>query len=377
MKLGHVVVRGTDERRQVSRWVQGQIRSLLLAQERARDRRDRGRERQGNKRGDKHDPPAGDRVRVGEAAEDREQPPLLRRRRDRGADLLVEAGVGNGQMGAQGRRRAGRRSAVGASCLGLHRPFEGVPRLVQAPLDRPDRDSQAVGDLRERPFFDVVEHEDHAVLLPEPIERAADRVGRGDRLDLTSSCRIGMVGTGGAPVAVRSWFDPDFAKTHPMAPRHPGGVGDDPVQPAIEGGPVSEARKLAPRGYDRFLRRVCCVRFIAEDRVRQPVAPIKASVDEDIERPASPSAARRTSSSASDAPIRSVAAIDPTDLPGVVGRCYLPAVNCPDAVAAPEVCSDRRDRPAPSQPAASDRHLALMTGAGVIGGRRSAREGST
>ena len=54
LKLGHVVVRRADERRQVSRWVERQIRSPLLAQQRAADRRDRSREGKGNKRGDEH-----------------------------------------------------------------------------------------------------------------------------------------------------------------------------------------------------------------------------------------------------------------------------------------------------------------------------------
>ena len=69
-----------------------------------------------------------------------------------------------------------------------------------------------------------------------------------------------------------------------MPARHQGGVGDDPVEPAVEGRRIAQAGELSPRGDERVLGRVGRVGVVGQDRPGEAVAAIDPGIDEDLER---------------------------------------------------------------------------------------------
>ncbi len=69
-----------------------------------------------------------------------------------------------------------------------------------------------------------------------------------------------------------------------MPTRRQGGVGDDPVEPAIECRRIAQAGKLPPCGDERVLGRVGRVGVVGQDRPGESVAAIDPGVDEHLER---------------------------------------------------------------------------------------------
>ena len=75
-----------------------------------------------------------------------------------------------------------------------------------------------------------------------------------------------------------------LAKPDPMPARHQRSVRHDPVEPAIEGRRITQARKLSPSGHERVLGRVGRVGVVGEDRPGETVAAIDPGIDERLER---------------------------------------------------------------------------------------------
>ncbi len=156
---------------------------------------------------------------------------------------------------------------------------------MEPPLGRADRDAKRTGDLPDWSLLDVVQGQDHAVLGAQSVERAADGVAVGDAIDLDMGGRVGPVVAG---FDLRP-IDPDLTnldlpEADAMSPRHSRRVGDDPIQPAIEGGGVTQPGKLPPRGHQGFLRRIGRVRGVAQDRPSQAITAINSGRDQGIER---------------------------------------------------------------------------------------------
>ena len=105
---------------------------------------------------------------------------------------------------------------------------------------------------------------------------------------ISSICRSGVE----HPAAVRaegsrrprsSRPNGHLAQPDPMPARHQRGVRDDPVEPAVEGRRIAQARKLSPGRHERVLGGVGRVGVVGQDRPGETVAAIDPGIDEGLE----------------------------------------------------------------------------------------------
>src|SRR5687767_858331 len=109
-----------------------------------------------------------------------------------------------------------------------------------------------------------MENEDRAVVDVEPGERSADGVDRSDGVAGGSGrCRRRLL---------EEVIGRDFADRYPppAALEVPARIDDDPAEPGVELVDVTQARKLAPGQEAGVLDNVASVRFVSQDRHREP-----------------------------------------------------------------------------------------------------------
>jgi hypothetical protein len=130
----------------------------------------------------------------------------------------------------------------------------------------------------------VVEDEDHPVLRSQPVERAADRVVVDELVLPRSRAQVRRRFGLWRFIAGKCRSDRYLAEPDTMPARRQGGVGDDPVEPAVEGRRGAQAGELPPSRDERVLGRVSRIGLVRQDRPREAVAAIDPSTDEDPER---------------------------------------------------------------------------------------------
>jgi hypothetical protein len=118
---------------------------------------------------------------------------------------------------------------------------------MEPPLGSSNGDSERPRDLDDRPPLDVVENQDHPVLRPKAVERAADRVVVDHFVHLRSGMEVLPRFRRGAFRARVGRPDRHLAKPDPVSARHQGGVRDDPIEPAVEDRRIAKAGELPPR----------------------------------------------------------------------------------------------------------------------------------
>ncbi len=77
--------------------------------------------------------------------------------------------------------------------------------------------------------------------------------------------------------------DLHLTQADPVPASHPRRIGDDPVQPPVEGRDIAQARELPPCRHERFLRGVGGISVVEEDRPGEAIAAIDATRDERVE----------------------------------------------------------------------------------------------
>ncbi len=183
--------------------------------------------------------------------------------------------------------------------------------MIEPRLDRPRRDPERSGDLREWSIVDVPEYEDRPLLRQQPVERTVDGVSLDDRVALGDVIRWGL-GVRVLLVHEQRWRD----LAQPPAPPklRVRRIGDDLVQPPVERGRFAQPRQAPPGRDEGLLRRVGGVGVVLEDRPRDPIAAIDPTRDQRIERADVTVGRARTRDSSLDATERSAATVSTVSL---------------------------------------------------------------
>ena len=111
----------------------------------------------------------------------------------------------------------------------------------------------------------MVENEDHPVLRPHPVEAAPDRVGIDDVVVCRPGAKVRRRFGLERHIARMNGRDRHLAPAEPLPAGHQRGVGNDPVEPAVERRRIAQARELSPRCQERILGCVGRVGVVGQD----------------------------------------------------------------------------------------------------------------
>ena len=246
--------------------------------------RGEGRRQQEPDDGRDHGHPEGRVVAGGRGEHRPPAPAVLRLRLQRRGDRRGQPGR-RARAGPPGEHRfedrIGEDRLIGSSELGLQGPLERLARGVKPRLDGADGDVERRRDLGQRPALEVVEDEDR----PLRGRTGARTRARACRAQAVCSSGAGS-GAGTAVERVAEVAGGDLPDGTPAASSQdlPAAVDEDPPEPGVEAGRVTEAGPPAPGVEERLLGRVPRVGLVAEDRPRGPVGAVDAPLDELLER---------------------------------------------------------------------------------------------